>query len=168
MTESIERVFKVFIHGTEDDVWREITKTHEVQKVMFNMRLDSRLEVGSPWAMRTANGKFTGIVGEVVEWQPKKRFTHTFRFTNYDDPPCKVTHLLEEKDGGVEYTMIVFDMPPNTKSTKQMAQGGEMIIKNLKSIVETGELPFTTRLLYGVFALTAPFTPKRLRTENWT
>ena len=63
--------------------------------------------------------------------------------------------------------MISDRLPPNTKSTKQMMQGGDMITETLKCVLETGRPPFKTRMLYVLFALTAPFTPARCRSENW-
>ena len=63
--------------------------------------------------------------------------------------------------------MTCTEMVADTKTTKQMTRGGDMIAKNLKTIVETGKLPFGTRVLYGIFALTAPFSPKKTLTENW-
>jgi len=39
MAESDRAVFKVFIRGTVEAVWREITKTDSLQGAMFNMRL---------------------------------------------------------------------------------------------------------------------------------
>ncbi len=46
MAELQTKVFKIRIRGSVDDVWREITKTNEVQGVMFNMKLDSTLKFG--------------------------------------------------------------------------------------------------------------------------
>jgi len=131
------------------------------------MRLDSTLEVGAPMRMRTGNGKYTGVVGEVLELDPPHRYSHTFRFTNYDDPPCRVTYVLEEKEGGVEFTLITDQLTPGTKTAKNMASGGHMIVKNLKAIVEKGNVPVGTRLLYGLFKVMEPFSPKRTRSENW-
>ena len=48
-----------------------------------------------------------------------------------------------------------------------MKGGADMIAKNLKSIVETGRLPFGTRMLYVLFRVMAPLTPKKCRSENW-
>jgi uncharacterized protein YndB with AHSA1/START domain len=167
MTELERAVFKVHIKGNIEDVWREITKTDEVQGVMFNMKMDCSLEVGAPWRMRTKNGKYTGIVGEVLVCEPPHHYAHTFKFTSFDDPPCVMRYELKEADGGVDFTMISEEMPIGTKSTKQMKQGGHMIVDNLKSLVETGKLPLKTRLLYAVFALMEPFSPAKIKSENW-
>src|ERR1051325_1990257 len=97
-------IFKVFIRGSIQDVWREITRTDQPQRAMFNMMLHTNgpLRVGAPLRMRTISGKYTAIVGEVIEWNPPHRYAHTFKFTQMDDPPCKVSYDLKEVEGGVE------------------------------------------------------------------
>lgn len=161
-------VFRVFIKGTLQAVWREITKTDEIQGCMFNMRLHTDgLRSGGQVRMRTGSGKYTGVVGEVLEFDPPRRYAHTFRFTNYDDPPCKVIYELKEVSGGVEFTLILEDVPAGTKTAKQMTQGGTMIVNTLKAIIETGRPSFGTRLLYVLFKIMEPFSPKRTRSENW-
>ncbi len=168
MAEMQTKVFKTRIRGTVEAVWREITKTNEVQGVMFNMKLDSSLEVGERAHYLSPNGKYTGIVGEVLEFEAPRRYAHSFKFTNYEEPGCTVLHEVEDVgEGEVEYRMTCSEMVPDTKTTKQMTQGGGMIVSNLKTLVETGKLPFGTRLLYGIFALTAPFSRKKMLTENW-
>ncbi len=168
MPETERAVYKVFIRGTIDAVWHEITKTGEAQKCMFNMQLHTAgLKPGAPIRMRTRNGKYTGVVGEVLEFAPPHRYSHTFRFTNYDDPPCKVTYDLKEVTGGVEFTLTIDDMPKGTKTAKQMTQGGTMIVNALKAIVEHGRPPFGTRMLYVLFRVMEPLSPKRTRSENW-
>jgi uncharacterized protein YndB with AHSA1/START domain len=168
MPETERAVFKVFIRGSIDAVWREITRTDTVQKCMFNMRLHTPgLAVGAPMQMRTKSGKYTGVVGEVLEFDPPHRYAHTFKFTSYDDPPCKVIYDLKEVAGGVEFTLTLEDVPPNTKTAKDMKQGGQMIVNTLKAVVETGRPAFGTRMLYVMFGLMEPFSPKRIRAENW-
>jgi uncharacterized protein YndB with AHSA1/START domain len=168
MTESEKAVFKIHIQGSVEDVWREITKTDEVQGCMFNMQLHTNgLAPGGQIRMRTVDGKYTGVVGEVLEFDPPKRYSHTFRFTNYEDPPCKVTYELKEAKGGVDFSLIIDDLPAGTKTAKQMTKGGDFIVKTLKSIVETGKLPVGTRALYTLFKVMAPLSPKKTLTENW-
>jgi uncharacterized protein YndB with AHSA1/START domain len=168
MPETERQVFTIFIRGTIDAVWREITKTDEPQGCFFNMWMDTTgLQPGAPIRMRTKSRKYTGAVGEVLEFDPPRRYSHTFRFTQYNDPPCKVTYELEPVEGGVEFTMILDDLPKGTKTAKQMAQGGKMIVGTLKSIVETGRPSLGIRLLYRVFPLLEPLSPKATRSENW-
>ena len=168
MSNTEKAVFKVHIKGTIDAVWREITKTDELQQCFFNMRMATDgLKPGGQIRMQSANRKYTGVVGEVIEFDPPRRFSHTFRFTQYDDPPCKVTYDLVQVEDGVEFTMTCSDIPSGTKTAKQMKQGGTMIVNTLKAVVEKGKPSFTTRMMLGIFKMMEPLTPKVSRSENW-
>lgn len=161
-------IYKVRIRGRIEDVWHEITKTDEAQGCMFNMWLHTPgLKLGAPIRMRGKNGKYTGVVGEVLEFDPPHRYAHTFRFTSFDDPPCKVIFDLEQCGSEVEFTLTIEDIPVGTKTEKQMKQGSQMIVNTLKSIIETGRPSFGTRLLFVLFRCLEPLTPKRSRSENW-
>jgi uncharacterized protein YndB with AHSA1/START domain len=161
-------MFRVLIRGTLEQVWNEITRTDEPIACFFNSRMDTpSLAAGSRLAMRTPDGKYTGVVGEILEVVPLRRFSHTFRFTSYDDPPCKVIYELEEKDGGVQFTLTIADLPAGTKTAKQMIQGGKMIVNTLRSVIETGRPSFGIRMLYAMFKLMQPFSPARCRSSAW-
>ena len=161
-------VSRVFIQGAIDTVWRELTKTGETQKAMFNMVMHtSGLRPGAMIQMRTNNNKYVGVVGEVLEIDPPYRYSHTFKFTNYDDPVCKVTYELKEVDGGTEFTLISEDIPIGTATEKQMTSGGDMIANTLKKVVETGKPAFGVRMLHVLFRLMEPFSPAKTKIEHW-
>lgn len=160
--------FRVLIEASIDDVWREITRTDRPIPAFFNSRMDAhRLAAGSKLAMRTPDGKYTGVVGEILEFSPVTRFVHTFQFTAYDDPSCTVAYDLEEVDGGTQFTLTITDLPLGTKTAKQMVQGGKMIVNTLKSVLENGKPPLGIRVLFGLFKVLAFTTPKKCRSENW-
>ena len=168
MADTQKLVAKIFIAASIDDVWREITKTDETQGAMFNTMLHTDgLRMGGHIRMRTADGKYTAVVGEIVEFDPPYRYAHTMKFTSYNDPPCTVYYDLVEAEGGVEFTLTAEDVPVGTKTAKQMRGGADFIVKTLKAIVENGRPPFGTRVLFQVFKLTAPLSPKSTRSENW-
>jgi uncharacterized protein YndB with AHSA1/START domain len=161
-------MFQLMIQGSLEDVWHEITRTDQVIPAFFNTRMDrGELKPGSKLAMRTQNGKYTGVVGEIVEVVPLKRFAHTFKFTNFDDPECLVIFDLEPKDGGVLFTMTLENLPEGTRTAKQMVSGAKLITATLKSVIETGRPSFGTRLLFVLFRVMEPISPKRCRSENW-
>lgn len=169
MAETERSVFKIFIRGSIEQVWREITKTDEPQACFFNMQLHTPgLKPGQPIQMRTKSNRFVGAVGEVLEFDPPHRYSHTFRFTQHDDPPCVVTYELKPVTNGVEFTMILDQMTKGTKTTKQMQQGGTWIIGTLKSVVETGRPSFGVRVLYRMLGWFEPLmSPKKTRVEYW-
>jgi uncharacterized protein YndB with AHSA1/START domain len=168
MPELEKAVFRVHIRGPIQDVWREITKTDEPQGGLFNMKLHTNgLRPGGQIRMRSRSGKYTGVVGEVLEFNPPYRYVITFKFTAYDDPPCKVIFDLKEVDGGVELTLTHEDLVSGTKTAKQMNQGGTMIVNTIKAIVETGRPALGTRMLYVLFKVLEPISPKQCRSELW-
>lgn len=161
-------MFRVVIDAGIDAVWREITRTDVPQGAFFNMRLHTPgLRAGAPMQMRTASGKYVGAVGKVLEFDPPRRYVHTLKFTNLDDPECIVAYDLKDLGGKVEFTMTVDKIPVGTKSGKQLVKGGTMIVNTLKAIAETGRPGLGTRLLYAVFRIMEPMTPKRCRVEHW-
>ena len=161
-------VFRIVVKGTKDAVWREITKTDELQATMFNMRLHTpALEPGQPLQMRTANGKYTGVVGVIEEVDKPNRFVHTLRFTGGDDPACRITYELRDVEGGVEFTLIVDDYEAGTKAEKSLTRGGPMIVGTLKRGVETGRPSLGVRAFYAVFRAIEPLTPKKMKSERW-
>lgn len=165
-----ERVVnKIIIKGTMQAVWHQITKTDVPQEAFFNNRMHTNgLRPGGQIRMRTPDGKYTAVVGEILECDPPRRLAMTFRFTNLEDPACKVIHELREVDGGVEYSLILEDVPANTKTAKQMTQGSSMILNTLKNMVEQGRPSLGTRVLFGMFSVIGPLmTPKKCRSEHW-
>jgi uncharacterized protein YndB with AHSA1/START domain len=117
--------------------------------------------------MRTGTGKHVLVEGEVVEFDPPRRFVHTHRFTQYDDPACRVAYELKPVEDGVEVTLRVEGMPAGTRTAKSMQSGGDMILKTLKAIAETGSPPIGTRLMYAAFGVLEFVLPKRTRSEHW-
>lgn len=163
------RVFSVVIKGTIHQVWSEITRTDAPIACFFNSRMHTpMLAPGSKMAMRTPDGKYTGVVGEILEVIPPTRFSHTFRFTNFDDPPCRVTYELREVAGGTEFTLTIDDLTPGTKTAKQMVQGSGLITGTLKRVIETGRPSAGVRALFTLFRLLQPLTPKKCRSERWS
>ena len=160
--------FQILIRGSIQDVWHEITRTDRPIPAFFNTQMHTLgLAPGARLAMRTKDAKWTGVVGEVLAIEPPRHFAHTFKFTNFDDPECRVLYDLEEVEGGTQFTMTITDLPVGTKTAKQMVQGGTMIVNTLKSCIETGKPSFGTRMLFGLFKVMAPFSPKQSKSEYW-
>jgi len=163
-----KQIYRTVIRAPIGRVWEALTKEGEVLPFFFGSVLHTTtLAPGAPVRMRSPNGKFTGVVGEVLELDPPHRYSHTFKFTNLDDPLCKVTYELKEIEGGTEFTLITEDVASGTKTEKNMAMGGKMIVVSLKTWVETGKPNFTSRMIMLVNSLTGPFNPKSTRSVHW-
>ena len=106
-------------------------------------------------------------MGEVLELEPPHLYSMTFKFTNYDDAPCTMVYEIHDVEGGVEFVLRAEGIPVGTKTAKDILRGGNMIVKTMKAVVETGKPSFGTRAMYTMFKLMEPFSPKKTRSEHW-
>lgn len=164
-----DAVFRIFIKADIQRVWRELTKQGEAQQAVFNAWLHSAgaLGVGVPMQMRTGSGKHVIVDGAVEVFDPPHRFVHTHRFTQFDDPVCRVIYELKPVAGGVEVTLRVAGMPAGTETAKSMASGGSRILATLKAVCELGRPPVGTRLMYWLFDHMEFVLPARTKSEHW-
>ena len=161
-------VFRVVIAGSQQAIFDELTRTDRPLPAIYNSRMHTTgLGPGARMQMRTASGAHVIVEGEVLEYDPPRRFVHTHRFTQHDDPVCRVTYELRPVQGGVEVTLTVDDMPLGTKTARSMQGGGDFILGNLRAIVETGRPTLAARLMYLAFGAMEFVLPARTRTERW-
>ena len=167
MADTSKQLFRVTIDASLQDVWDVLTKKGEPLPFFFGSVLHTTgLQPGAPIRMRTPDNKYTGVVGEVLEFDPPHRYAHTFKFTNLDDPICKVTYELKELESGVEMTLIAEQISAGTKTEKYMQSGGKFITKTLKMLVEKGKPPFKSRCILAIIRLTQWMTPKAVGGER--
>jgi Activator of Hsp90 ATPase homolog 1-like protein len=164
-----DAVFRIFIRADIQRVWRELTKQGEAQGAIFNAWLHSSgaLKAGVPMQMRTGSGRHVIVDGAVEVFEPPFRFVHTHRFTQYDDPVCRVSYELKPVGDGVEVTLKVLGMPSGSKTATSMTSGGTAILDTLKQICETGRPALGTRVKYGLFDLLEFVLPARTKAEHW-
>lgn len=168
MAEAKRALFRVVIDGPQERIFEELTRTDGLVPAIFNSRMvTTGLEPGGRMQMRTASGGHVIVDGEVVEYDPPRKFSHLHRFTNLQDPVVKVTYELEPVAGGVEVTLSVDDLPAGTKTEREMNRGGPFILKNLKAIVERGRPPLSTRLMYAMFGAMEFMLPSSTKAEHW-
>ena len=161
-------VSRIVIAGSQQAIWRELTKQGEPQAAVFNAWLHAQaLAPGKTVQMRTRSGNKVIVVGEVVAFDPPHRFAHTFRFTQYDDPPCTVIYELRPVENGIEVSLIVENLPVGTKTAKSMDSGSRSILETLKAVVEQGRPKLGTRLMYAMFDRMEFALPKRCDASHW-
>ncbi len=168
--EPTKSIYKILIHAPIDKVWSELVRTNSPRPFFFGSVCKTpgaELNVGAPFRMESPNGKYASVVGEVLEFQPPHRYAHTFKFTNLEDPPCRVTYELKEVAGGTEFTLISEGFVPGSKTQKSMESGGKFIAENFKAYMETGRATFGGRMILGMISLMTPFSPAKCKIENW-
>ena len=71
MSENVKIVNRVWINAPIQQVWDTLTKEGELLPFFFNSVFHTTtLAPGAPMRMRSLDGKYTGVVGEVLEFDP--------------------------------------------------------------------------------------------------
>ncbi len=159
---------RTFINAPIETVWSTLVATDEPLPFFFGAICETReRKVGAKLRMVHTNGKVVMVVGEVLAFEPPHRYAHSFQMTNIDEPPCKVTYELTEKDGGTEFNLIIENAAVGSKLLKEMKSAQGFISANLKALCETGKPALSGRMvgLFGpIFGLLAK---KQQRIEHW-
>lgn len=165
-----KQVYKTIINAPIETVWNTLVKTDAVLPFFFGSVCETKdgLKPGRKMRMVTPDRKIAAVVGEVLEFSPPHRYSHTMAFTQYaGEAASTVTYELKEVPGGTEFSLITTNVPAGTKSEKSMAQGGPFIIQNLKSLVETGKPAFSGKMVMMLNPLMGMMTPRSCRIEHW-
>jgi uncharacterized protein YndB with AHSA1/START domain len=167
---SDKQIYKTIINAPIETVWNTLVKTDEVLPFFFGSVCETKdgLKPGRKMRMVTPDRKFAAVVGEVLEFSPPHRYSHTMAFTQFTgEAPATVTYELKEVPGGTEFSLITTNVTAGTKTGKSMAQGGAFIVDNLKRLVETGKPAFSGRMVMMLNPVLGMLTPKACRIEHW-
>jgi uncharacterized protein YndB with AHSA1/START domain len=142
MTQNITSVHQVFIRATADEIWEAITRPEFTVKYFYGTRVESDLAVGSPFLYRAGASDEVLVDGEVLESDPPKRLTVSWRFL-YDpelaaEEPSRVTWEIEPNDEGYcKLTAVHSEL--GEKTAEHVAGGWPWIVSGLKTLLETGK-----------------------------
>lgn len=160
------QVHVVEINAPITEVWAEITKLRQIQKPMFNTVLETDFKPGSRMIYRSEDGKRVFILGEIKEFVPPTRFVHTFRFTNLREAPTLVEWQLQQIGALTRVTVTHSKFVDQRKTADAVRTSWVDILANIKSVVETGNVPFSTRLKHGLMSTFMFMAPKETLREN--
>jgi uncharacterized protein YndB with AHSA1/START domain len=142
MTQNITQVYQVYIQATPEQIWEALTRPEFTQKYFYGTRVESELRVGSPFVYRAGDSEDLLVDGEVLESDPPKRLTVSWRFL-YDpelaaEEPSQVTWEIEPQDGGYcKFTAVHSEL--GEKTAEHVAGGWPWIVSGLKTLLETGK-----------------------------
>ena len=160
----LQHAFEIRIRGSIQAVWDEITKRGAVQRPLMDTVLECDLKPGSPFRYTSPNGKYAMVSGKILEIEPPRRLVHTYQFSHLQDPPSRIVWELEQVGEEVRVTLLHDDFTGETQTYKMVKGGWAQILANLKSWIETGNIPLGARFQYAIFRVMMPFVlPKQCR-----
>jgi uncharacterized protein YndB with AHSA1/START domain len=161
-----DHVISIHIAVPRQRVWDEITKTGRVQRALYNTVLETDLRPGGRLRYYSPDKKRVFIVGEVVEVDPPRRFSHTYMFTTRVEPMTLVTWELKEEKGGCRVTITHSGYTTAHKSPEKVKAGWTEILGILKHELETGDIPGKTKVMYTMMGWFMFMMPKTTTTEH--
>jgi uncharacterized protein YndB with AHSA1/START domain len=135
-------VYVTYIHITPEKLWQALTTPQIIQQYGFGMSVESEWKVGSPWSMY-ADGSLMDS-GEILESVAPKRLVLSWRsewkpeFKAEGYSRC--VYEIEPTGPSVKLTLTHSMDRPDSKFIEGVADGWPLVLSNLKSLLETGDV----------------------------
>ena len=135
-------VYVSYIRVPPEKLWQALTKPEIIAQYRFGMNVESDWNVGAAWKMY-ADGHLMDA-GEILESVVPQRLVLSWRsewsaeFKAEGNSKC--VFEIEPTGPSSKLTLTHSSEPPNSKFIGAVAEGWPMVISNLKSLLETGEV----------------------------
>lgn len=166
MAEHTELLHTIDIAAPITAVWAELTRLDGRQRAMMDTILATTLEAGSPLYYRSPDGKRVFIAGRILEVEPPRRLSHTWRLLTRDDPWTLVTWELSEVDGSTRVTLRHTEWPADTRKLRGVNNTWKQILRELKRLLETGDISAQLKAQYTLMRAFMWALPARTKAEN--
>lgn len=133
-------VYVIYIAASPQRVWQALTSAECTSQYFFGRTVDSDWRAGSPWVLRTPDGRVE-VQGEVRESDPPRRLVVSWNLAaDASLPECLVSYDVEQVgENLVRLTMIeAHPTPIPAHLLEGGRQGWPMILSGLKTLLETG------------------------------
>ncbi|HXS07396.1 MAG TPA: SRPBCC family protein [Rhizomicrobium sp.] len=136
-------VYVTYIKTTPEELWKALTTPEFTRRYWYGVTTESEWKPGSAWKMVFEDGRVADT-GEIVESDPPRRMVIKWR--NEFRPELKEEGysrcVIEiEKMEDVAKLSISHSIPKdNSKFIEAVSGGWPMILSNLKSLLETGDV----------------------------
>ena len=134
-------VYVTYIRASAEQVWHALTDA-DVTASYWGRASVSDWQPGSTWELRPVDGSgHVEKVGRVLEAAPPTRLVITFANPGDEPPggPSVVTFLVEPHDGVARLT-VTHENLPDQEMFSGISRGWPVVLANLKSLLETGEV----------------------------
>jgi len=135
-------VYVTYIRTTPETLWHALTTSEIIKQYRFGMSVESEWKVGSPWRMY-ADGSLMDS-GEILESVSQTRLVMSWRsewkpeFKAEGHSRC--IFEIEPSGMAAKLTLIHSMEQPDSKFIGAVSEGWPLVLSNLKSLLETGEV----------------------------
>jgi uncharacterized protein YndB with AHSA1/START domain len=149
-------VYVTYIRTTPEKLWAALTDPQTIRKYWFGITAESDFKPGSPWSLNFEDGR-TADTGEILEAAAPRRLV--IRWRNEFKPELKAegysrctmeietTDYYPDRGGKAVKLTITHELEgEGTKFIEAVSAGWPKVLSNLKSLLETGDVAFQTRL----------------------
>ena len=139
-------VYVTYIRTTPANLWAALTEPQFIRQYWFGFTIECAWKQGSPWKMVRPDGSLTDK-GEILEIDPPRRMV--IGWHNEWSPemkaegPSRCTIELEPVESAVKLTISHEMDRPESKLIRAVSGGWPLILANVKSLLETGEVTLT-------------------------
>ncbi len=129
----------VYIDAPAEKVWEALTTPEIINQYYLRPIHTLELKKGGK-ILYGEDGKNIRISGEILEIEEMKKLAHSFSFTSLSDPPTRVTYEIGEMG---EMALLIWthdQFPAENKSYQNISYGWDVILSNLKTLLETGKV----------------------------
>lgn len=136
-------VYVTFIRTTPERLWTALTSPEFTKQYWFGVCHETDWKVGSPWQLVFADGRVADS-GEIVECSPPRRLVlkwrNEFRPELKEEGYSRCVIEIESVDAASKLTITHSIERDGSKFIGAVSGGWPLILSNLKSLLETGEL----------------------------
>lgn len=145
MSQSTESsfVYVTYIRTTPQKLWSALTDGNQMKQYWLGMQIETDWKAGAEWKMVFPDGRVADT-GEILECERPKRIRLKWR--NEFKPELKAegftfcTFEIEPVGKAVKLTITHTIERTDSKFIQAVSGGWPMILSNLKSLLETGQV----------------------------
>jgi uncharacterized protein YndB with AHSA1/START domain len=135
-------VYVTYIRATPEKVWQALTGPQFMRQYWLGATAESAWTKGAPWKLVKGDGA-VAATGEILEIDPPRRMVIRWQNKKPDmkaEGPSRCTMQVAPEPDAVKLTIIHEIDRPESKFISAVASGWPLILSNLKSLLETGEI----------------------------
>lgn len=135
--------FVTYIRTTPDDVWKYLTTPELMKKYWFGYENVADWKAGSPWKQISPDGKLA-VTGEILEFERPRRIVMSWRDElrpeNAAEGVSRCEIDIEPQKEAIKLTVTHSIEAESSKFIALVSRAWPMMLSNLKSLIETGDV----------------------------